>query len=181
MGVRRIAAPTLNSLTDIVSLGTGMQPYCGLVCDTTMNDEAIWRKHKDELVRYATVLVGPDHAEDILSSVVVRVIRKRGSLADLEDARPYLFKAVLNESRNHIRRSSRPDLIVSGTQMPAEVRPDVVAAVGSLPARQRASVYLTYWRDLPIKDVAVLMGCRPGTVKRYLFLARRRLKETLER
>jgi len=158
-----------------------MQPYGGLVCDTDMNDEAIWRKHKDELVRYATILVGPDHAEDILSAVVVRVIRKRGSLADLEDARPYLFKAVLNESRNHIRRSSRPQVVVSGVEVPVEARPDVVAAVSSLAARQRAAVYLTYWRDLPIKDVAQLMGCRPGTVKRYLYLARRRLKETLER
>lgn len=142
-----------------------MQPYGEFVCDTSMNDGAIWRKHEDELIRYATVLVGPDHAEDILSSVVIRVIRKYGSLAKFQDARPYLFKVVLNESRNHIRRSSRPDLTVSGIEMPVEVGPDVVVAVGSLPARQRAAIYLTYWRDLPTKDVAELMGCRPGTVK----------------
>lgn len=157
-----------------------MQPYGGFVCDRCVNDASIWRKHQEELVRYATILVGPDHAEDVLSNVVVRVMNRRGSLASLDDARPYLFRAVLNESRNHVRRRSRPSVWVSSVDMPVEIRPDVIAAVGSLPARQRAAVYLTYWRDLRIKDVAELMGCRPGTVKRYLFLARRRLKETLE-
>jgi RNA polymerase sigma-70 factor (ECF subfamily) len=48
-----------------------------------------------------------------------------------------------------------------------------------LPPQQRAAVYLTYWRDLPISETSELLGCRPGTVKRYLFLARNRLKELL--
>lgn len=160
-----------------------VQPFLPSVCDKVMDDAAIWRKYKDELVRYATVLVGPAHAEDVLSAVVERILRNRGSLSELDDARPYLFKAVLNEGRNHLRRSSRPrgawaaDLV----EMPPEVRPDVVTAVARLPERQRAAVYLTYWRDLPIAEVAALMGCRAGTVKRYLHLARTRLEERLER
>lgn len=145
------------------------------------NDSSIWRKHKEELVRYATVLVGPDHAEDMLSGVIVRIIRRRGSLADLDNARPYLFKAVLNESLNHVRSDKRQPLWAEAQDMPPEVRPDVVVAVATLPERQRAAVYLTYWRDLPIREVAELMDCRPGTVKRYLHLARRRLKGRLER
>ncbi len=154
-----------------------------LVCDKVMDDAAIWRKHKEELIRYATVLVGPANAEDVLSAVIERVLRRRGSLAELDDARPYLFKAVLNEGRNHHRRSSRPagawaqDCRV----LPPDIRPDVVREVVRLPERQRAAVYLTYWRDLPVAEVASLMGCRPGTVKRYLHLARKRLEETLER
>ena len=60
------------------------------------------------------------------------------------------------------------------------MRPDVFTAVVGLPERQRAAVYLTYWRDLPVQEVAALMGCRPGTVKRYLHLARHRLRGTLQ-
>ncbi len=146
-----------------------------------MNDTTIWRKHKDDLIRYATMLVGPDQAEDVLASVIERVLRRRGSLDDLDDARPYLYRAVLNESRNAIRQRSRPAPWASDVDFPPEVRPDVVAAVASLPERQRAAVYLTYWRDLSIAEVAQLMGCRPGTVKRYLHLARTRMKETLQR
>jgi len=145
-----------------------------------VDDAAIWRKYKEELIRYATVLVGVDHAEDVLSTVVERVLRRKGSLATLDDARPYLFRAVLNESRGRSRRQRvipwEPDFVEDHIGF----RPDVAAAVGSLPERQRAAIYLTYWRDLPVGEVADLMGCGPGTVKRYLHLSRNRLRKVLE-
>ena len=145
-----------------------------------MGDAEIWREHRGELVRYATVLVGPDAAEDVLSTVIERVLRRPGGLAGLRDARPYLYRAVLNQSRNHLRSTNHRRGWSDPAVIPAEARPEVVSAVGSLPERQRAAVYLRYWRDLPVGDVAGLMGCRAGTVKRYLHLARRRLRGVLE-
>ncbi|WP_285780874.1 sigma-70 family RNA polymerase sigma factor, partial [Microtetraspora sp. NBRC 13810] len=38
-------------------------------------------------------------------------------------------------------------------------------AVGRLPARQRAVIVLRFYEDLPVAEVAQLMGCNPGTVK----------------
>lgn len=157
-----------------------MQPNPWPARGQDVDDSAIWAKHKEELVRYATMLVGPDHAEDVLSTVVERVLRRRGSLSSLDDPRPYLFRSVLNESRGLLRRrrvDPWPEEVVAET---VEHRPDVALAVGRLPDRQRAAVYLTYWRDLPVREVAELMGCRPGTVKRYLHLSRRKLGEVLE-
>ncbi|MGC2241382.1 MAG: sigma factor-like helix-turn-helix DNA-binding protein, partial [Acidimicrobiia bacterium] len=63
---------------------------------------------------------------------------------------------------------------------PADVEPGVLDAVLELPNRQRAAVYLTYWRDLPVSEVASLMGCSAGSVKRYLHVARSKLREVLE-
>lgn len=40
----------------------------------------------------------------------------------------------------------------------------VRAAVARLPKRQRTALVLRYFVDLPIDEVAQLMGCRPGTV-----------------
>ncbi len=150
------------------------------MCDTGVENAEIWRKHSGELIRYATMLVGPDHAEDVVSSVVERVLRRRGGLAVLNDPRPYLFKAVLNQSRNHLRTATRAAPWADGVVLPPDLRPEVVAAVAGLPERQRAVVYLRYWRDLPVREVADLMGCRPGTVKRYLHLARQRLRGALQ-
>lgn len=157
-----------------------MQPKWDLTRDSGVDDAAIWRKHKEELIRYATILVGADHSEDVLSTVVERILRRHGSLSHLDDARPYLFRAVLNESRGRIRRRRAIPWEREFIEDHIGFRPDVAAAVGSLPERQRAAVYLTYWRDLPVSEVANLMGCRPGTVKRYLHLSRDRLKEVLE-
>lgn len=153
-----------------------VQPKVALARDSGVDDAAIWRKHKEELIRYATVLVGVNHAEDVLSTVIERALRRNGTLVALDDARPYLFRAVLNESRGLLRRSRITPWERDFVEDHIGFRPDVAEAVGALPERQRAAVYLTYWRDLPVREVADLMGCRPGTIKRYLHLSRNRLR-----
>jgi len=157
-----------------------VQPFRPLMCDIGVGDAAIWQRHSRELVRYATVLVGPDQAEDVVSAVVERALRRKGGLVGLANPQPYLFRAVLNQSRNHLRRDRRDPPWANGTVTVPDVRPEVLGAVARLPERQRAAVYLTYWRDLPVQEVAGLMGCRPGTVKRYLHLARHRLRGVLQ-
>lgn len=141
-----------------------------------MTDAEIYAKHRDALVRYATALVGPDDAEDMLSTVLVRALR-RVSLGDLDDPEAYLFRAVLNESRSFWRRARRPVLMRAERQhgLPDPL-PEVVEALRRLPARQRAATYLVYYADLSIADAADLMGCATGTVKHYLHAARQRLR-----
>ena len=54
-------------------------------------------------------------------------------------------------------------------------------ALAQLPARQRAVLVLRYWADLPIADVADILGCSAGTVKSTTSRAAVRLAETLSR
>ena len=151
-----------------------------------VQDEAIWREVKDDLVRYATVLLGPIDAEDVVSTVVIRVL-ERGRLTSLEEPRPYLFRAVLNEARTRGRRQKVGRRVLESVahgarlwdEMP-DVRPEIVQAVGRLPVQQRAATFLVYWHDLSIEEAGRLMGVRPGTVKRYVFLARQTLKGVLD-
>lgn len=143
------------------------------------DDGAIYAEVSPALIRYAAVLVGPDEAHDVVSSVMVRLLRRR-SLSSLDDPRAYLFRAVLNESRGVLRsRRRRPPPTPEGTETNAEPDWEVVEAVEALPARQRSAVFLRYWADLPVDEVARLMGARPGTIKRYLHLAHRSLKGRL--
>ena len=140
-------------------------------------DGQIYRKHRDDLIRYATSLVGPDKAEDVLSTIILRILRRR-SLADLDDPRPYLFKAVLNESRSVMRFRRTVELTDPGTVV-AEPDLDVLDAVLRLPVRQRAAIYLVYWADMSVADAARHMGVGSGTVKKYLHSARNSLKGVL--
>jgi RNA polymerase sigma factor (sigma-70 family) len=145
-----------------------------------VDDETIYRKNREDLVRYAAVLVGPTAAEDVVSTVVLRVLARR-RLVDLDDARAYLFRAVLNESRTRLGRRGMPltpDLVADVHMV--DPQPEVLAAVLALPARQRAATYLVYWEGRSIAEASTLMGIRPGTVKRYLHLARRTLKGVLD-
>lgn len=144
-----------------------------------MTDEEIYRKNKDDLIRYATVLIGPSEAEDVVSTVVLRVLGRR-RLEDLEEARAYLFRAVLNESRTRLTRRRRGAPVDDfGVVPPLESRPEVLEAVLRLPVRQRAATFLVYWSDLTIQETARFMGTGPGTIKRYLFLAKRTLRGVL--
>ena len=145
-----------------------------------MDDEEIYRRNLDDLIRYAAVLVGPSAAEDVVSTVVLRVLTRR-RLMDLDEPRAYLFRAVLNESRTRLaRRRTVLGLPIDAADPERDPQPQVLAAVLALPARQRAATYLVYWAGLTIGEASTLMGVRPGTAKRYLHLARRALEGVLD-
>lgn len=147
----------------------------------TGSDSQIYEEVKDDLVRYATALVGPDAAADVVSTVIVRVL-SRSSLASLREPRPYLFRAVLHESISVQRRGGRwsaADTFVADHHDVPNLHPEVLDAVRDLPVRQRAATFLFYWAGCTVSETADLMGVGPGTVKRYLSLARTKLKEVL--
>jgi DNA-directed RNA polymerase specialized sigma24 family protein len=87
-----------------------------------VSDEAIWNKYRDELIRYASMLVGPADAEDLLSTVVLRVLNRR-SLTDLDDPRPFLYRGVANEARSLIRRRREAPLSRLLTSSPPTSNP----------------------------------------------------------
>ena len=146
-----------------------------------MDDETIYRKNRDDLIRYATVLVGPGGAEDVVSTVVLRILARRRGLDDLDEPRAYLFRAVLNECKTRLRRRRTHLSITEVGGIPADdPRPHILQAVLDLPPQQRAATYLVYWTGLTVAETGDLIGIRPGTVKRYLHLARHTLKGVLD-
>jgi len=61
----------------------------------------------------------------------------------------------------------------------AEQREQVRQAIELLPARQRATLVLTYYQQLSYPDVAEVLGCSVGTVKTQMFRALRTLADKL--
>ena len=145
----------------------------------TRSDAQIYDEVKDDLVRYATALVGPHDAADVVSAVIVRVLAKR-PLASLAEPRPYLFRAVLNEAATIRRRTVRavPLEPIAAVDEP-NLRPEVLSAVMDLPVQQRAATFLFYWAGHTVAETALLMDIGEGTAKRYLSLARNTLKGVL--
>lgn len=148
-------------------------------------DESIYRGLRGELVRYASALVGPDDGPDLLSTVVARTLSRR-SLAGLTNPRTYLFRAISNEATSVRRTRARRQVVrLSAIDAPGYMYmmdpvDEVLEIVWKLPVQQRAATYLVYWLEFTPTEAAGAMGCRPGTVRRYLHLARTRLKEALD-
>lgn len=147
-----------------------------------MDDAKVYQELRFELTRLATALVGPSEAEDVVATVVARVLEKPKGLSGLDDPRPYLIKSVINESRSRFRRDLRwsghpidPDQLQT-----VDYLDEMVEVVGTLPVRQRAATFLVYWEGHTSASAADLMGVRPATVRRYLYLARKKLGELLD-
>ncbi|MDK1019827.1 MAG: sigma-70 family RNA polymerase sigma factor [Actinomycetota bacterium] len=147
-------------------------------------EAALYESHQVELTRFATALVGPSDAADVVSEAVSSLLRS-GKLEEADRPEALMYRAVLAKARSHqrsfYRRRARErrfaDELISHDP---ELRPDVVDAVMRLSPRQKACVYLTYWEDLSPSGVAERLGIGEGTVKGYLARARARLREVLD-
>ncbi len=53
------------------------------------------------------------------------------------------------------------------------------AAMGRLPADQRAVIELAYFQGMGVREIAGIVGCPPDTVKTRMFHARRKLRQWL--
>jgi RNA polymerase sigma factor (sigma-70 family) len=149
-----------------------------------VTDGELYRKHSEELTRFATGLVGPSHAADVVSEAVIRCMNSR-SWRRVTEKRAYLFRSVFTEAARHHRSESRRRSREVRTAQhesvdPPELNPEVLAAISQLSVRQRAVVVLTYWADLDAPSVADLLGIGSGSVKRHLARGRSRLREILD-
>jgi RNA polymerase sigma-70 factor (sigma-E family) len=127
------------------------------------------------LRRVAYFLCGDEHRADDLvqqtmTSLYVHWVRAR-AMANLEGyVRRILVRAHLSERR--LSWSSRVRLVggappehPSAPAGEAEDRAVVQAALAQVPPRQRAVLVLRFLCDLPVDEVADLLGCSAGTVK----------------
>jgi DNA-directed RNA polymerase specialized sigma24 family protein len=92
----------------------------------------------------------------------------------------------LNRSSNEGRRRRRERAALSRLHVDERTEITVPTAddqlwehVRALPATQRDATIMRYVDDLPLADIAAVLGCRDGTVKTHLQRARRTLASHL--
>ena len=147
------------------------------------SESGLYAEHRTSLVRYASWLVGPDDAADVVSDAMESLLKSR-RLADAESPKALMYRAVLAKAksmqRSFFRRRARERQFAERwIQRDPGTRSDVVEAVVRLSPQQRACVYLTYWEDLTPSKVAEHLGIGEGTVKQHLARARAKLREVL--
>jgi RNA polymerase sigma-70 factor (sigma-E family) len=151
---------------------------------------AVW----DPLLRTAHLMTGDaKEAEDLVQETLLRVARKWERVRSFEQPAGYARRVLVNLVLHDADRRARlrgellpPDGAAEPADESAARALDAVddlaefrSALAQLPARQRAVLVLRYWADLPVADVADILGCSEGTVTSTASRAAARLAETL--
>ncbi|WP_307853605.1 SigE family RNA polymerase sigma factor [Paractinoplanes toevensis] len=129
-----------------------------------------FRARAQPLRRLAYSLCGDWHtAEDLVQLTFVRLYRRWPSIRD-ESVDAYARQVVVNAFLSH-RRARRREALMAAPPERAAGGADPVeglalrSALADLGPRQRAAVVLRYLEDLPVSEVAALLGITEGTVK----------------
>ena len=156
--------------------------------------DALYEKYKNTLLRMAYLVSGQMYdAEDIVQETFVKCFLHIGDLKKNEGFRPWLFQILYRTAYAHGRKRKREipeeDIAIRADAtdgvtcldriIQTETDWKVKQAVQSLDFKHRAVVVLYYFNEMPIKEIARVLGCTEGTAKSRLFAARKKLKDKL--
>lgn len=93
-----------------------------------------------------------------------------------------MIATALNFHRRAAKKASRQPESTGRLVQPAPdtSRIEVTEGLRKLPHRQRTALVLYYVVDLPVSEIAQVMGVTEGTVKSHLFHGRTAMREPLE-
>lgn len=141
------------------------------------------------LVRLAYGITGDRGlAEDLAQTALASAYASWPRVCQADDPDAYLRRILLNAHRRGFRKrrvteqlqATVPDFALAD---PAERHLDrsvIIAALLTLPRRQRAVVVLRFWLDLTEAQVAATLGCTVGTVKSQTSRALAKLRRGAE-
>ena len=147
--------------------------------------DAAYRLHADELIRFATAMVGPDDASDVVTDAMIELFHGPLELERVANLRALLFRTVHRRVLDHRRAASRRavrELKFAGREVRSTASLDsdsARTALMALSVQQRTMVFLTYWCDMPPADVAAVVGVSEGSVRKQLARARARMRGVL--
>lgn len=157
----------------------------------------LYRAHYAGLVRLAILLADDNAAaEDLVQDAFVKLHRSWSRLRDPEAALPYLRACVVNGGRSRLRRLKTVRTFVSNEaardrthdHLPSaeqhallnESHRELLAAVQTLPERQRQVLVLRYYAECSEIETADALGISVGAVKSHAHRAIASLGKKLE-
>lgn len=154
-------------------------------------------RYRDRMMRLVLSVLGPElaaDAEDVVQEVFLRVHDRLRRFRGESRFSSWLYRVAYNRALDHRRaagrRRQREQDSVAAPATAAERTADrliaaeraraVRAALARVPQPQQSALRMFYWLELPVAEIAELLGVAPGTVKSYLHRGRARLARLLE-
>lgn len=167
--------------------------------------ELVCRYDRQVLNIAASFRNSEEDAKDIYQEVFIRVYKGINNFQFRSEFSTWLFRITTNVciSYNHKQRRRKMESIdkrvdsddefairfaetIEGEDYAdkkvyaSEISDKINQAVEELPAQQKMAFTLKYFQEYKIKEIAEMMNCAEGTIKRYLFTATNKLKDRLQ-
>ncbi|MGG3625424.1 sigma-70 family RNA polymerase sigma factor [Bacillus gobiensis] len=172
-------------------MGTPMKEY-----DKDQELEEIMHAYGDELVRLAyTYVKDADTAKEVVQNVFVTVYSKLHTFRKESSLKTWLYRITINKSKDYLKSwyvknkeslasshfealqlSPSAESIVMNEQHALQVR----QALFRLPKKYRTPVYLYYYEDFSVIEIAEILRTSTNTIKTRLRRGREKLKDLLQ-
>ncbi len=163
-------------------------------------EQLIFRYDKDVLNIASRYTRSADDAKDIYQETFIRVFKGLSKFQHQSEFSTWIFRIATNvclthrEKKNRISHVSLDDdtddettvaYAVSDDQTDAqtfgnEISSRIEDALHDLSPKQKLVFTLRHYQDYKLKDIAVMMDCAEGTVKKYLFEATQKMRIRLQ-
>ncbi len=141
--------------------------------------DAIWRDAGPGLWRAILVYSGGrrDVADDAVAEAFARAIERDDQIREPVG---YLYRVAFRVAASDLKRSPTGAVPEQGPVLDVVQDVDLMKAMKELSPSQRGAIYLHYHADLPVREVAHILGTSSAVVKMHLMRGRRRLASLLE-
>lgn len=130
-----------------------------------------------------------DDAEDIVQEVFIKYFISNKTFNDDNHEKAWILTVTANLSKNVLRSKSRQNLELDDTikivdnkfEKATTNHLDLEEAMKKLTANQRLVIYLFYYEQIPIKNIAKIIKSNENTIKSHLLRAKSKMKTYLEK
>ena len=141
--------------------------------------------YSDLILRLSySYLKSTEDAKDICQTVFLKLLEKPRTFASPEHERAWIIRTAANICKDVLKshwRRTTVDMDAAGdVPAPQAEEGSLLAAVGLLPPKYRAVIYLYYYEGYAAKEIAQMLGENPATVSTRLNRGRAKLKTMLE-
>jgi RNA polymerase sigma-70 factor (ECF subfamily) len=171
--------------------------------DMTAFEELVRRYDRQVLNIAKSFRSSNEDAKDIYQEVFMRVYKGLNDFQFKSEFSTWLFRITANVCISFHARKKEMDSIdrqIGGEEddgytlgdsiasdsstdsllLNSEIIDNVNSALEKLPPRQKLAFTLKYYEDYKIKEIADMLQCSEGSVKRYLFNASNKMREKLK-
>jgi RNA polymerase sigma-70 factor (ECF subfamily) len=134
-------------------------------------------------------------AEDLTQEIFIKCYKSLHTYNGKSKLRTWLWRIAINHCKDFLKSWYNKNVVVTGEEpanhmtkkemveqvvIQKEEDNELISVLMTLPIKYREVIYLFYYEELPIKEIAVVTEVNDNTVKTRLRRAKELLKERLE-